>query len=637
MTEDPVEAVIVAGGKGKRMGYLTGSIPKPMLKIAGKPILEHQINFLRCNGIKKVFILVGHLGYVIKDYFDNGRNFDVNIEYFLEDEPLGTSGCMKVLEGKIKNDFLVLYGDLMLDINLDDFVAFHRTKGGAGTLVSHPNDHPYDSDLVIVDDHCKIIGILANDRKPKYYSNLVSAAVYMLSPAVFNYIPKDVPSDFVRNTFPEMLKCSERLYSYKTAEYVKDMGTVDRLGKVSKDFLSGKICRLSKKFKRPAVFMDRDGTLIKKVTLLHKVEDLELFPFSASAIKKINDSDFLVILITNQPVVARNLCDILAIKEIHNKLETLLGEKSAYLNDIYFCPHHPDRGYSEENVEFKMECNCRKPKTGMLRHAAEKYNIDMELSWVIGDTTTDIQTGINAGIQTILVRTGEGGKDKKYQTIPDFTFDNIEDALDFILKDKQKYDLYVKEIVNKVENDKNCDPFIICVSGLARAGKSIFVKLLLQAMQKRGITTQSLSLDNWLVGITERTDYMTMRQRYKYNEIEKDIAKLINQEKILLRRYDPYSRKIVSEGYFSLDGSRCLIVDGIPALDINWLRDIANIKIYIEIYEGTRKERFFSFYKWKDLSDEMVEHLYYKRLVDELPFVEETKKYADVVIRRNGY
>jgi len=298
----------------------------------------------------------------------------------------------------------------------------------------HPNDHPYDSDLVIMGDDCRITNFLPKGRKPQYYANLASAAVYVLSPAVFNYIPEDVSTDFAKDIFPEMLKHQEKIYVYKTAEYIKDMGTIDRFERVNQAFVRGKIRRSSREFSRPAVFMDRDGTLVREINLLHKTEDLELFPFTGSAIKKINKSDYLAFLITNQPVVARNLCDILTVKQIHNKLETLLGKEGAYLNDIYFCPHHPDKGYPEENKDYKIDCNCRKPKTGMIEKAAEEYNIDTDSSWFIGDSTIDIQTGINAGVKTILVRTGQGGKGRKYQCTPDFEFENLEIAIDFILE-----------------------------------------------------------------------------------------------------------------------------------------------------------------------------------------------------------
>jgi uridine kinase len=126
---------------------------------------------------------------------------------------------------------------------------------------------------------------------------------------------------------------------------------------------------------------------------------------------------------------------------------------------------------------------------------------------------------------------------------------------------------------------------------------------------------------------------MTVRERYKYDEIGKDIIKLIRGEKILKKIYDPYSRGVINEGCFSLDGSRCLIIDGVSTLDIEEIRNISNIKIYVEVNEDIRKKRFFNFYKWKDLSDEDIEHLYQRRLVDEVPFIEISKRYADVIVK----
>ena len=626
-------AVIVAGGKGKRFKNVAEDIPKPMVKIGGKPVLEHQINLLYRYGITDIYILIGYLGHIIKDYFKDGRAFGVDIKYSLEDKPLGTSGCVKVLEDKIRDHFIVVYGDIMLDMKFDDFVDFHKSKNGVATLAVHPNDHPYDSDLVVMGNDCRITDFLLKDKIPQYYGNLVSAAVYVLSPSVFNYIPEDVSTDFVKDIFPEMLKHHEKIYGYKTAEYIKDMGTADRFERVSQDFISGKIRKSSREFSRPAVFMDRDGTLVREINLLHKTEDLELFPFTGSAIKKINKSDYLAFLITNQPVVARNLCDISTVRQIHNKLETLLGEEGVYLNDIYFCPHHPDKGYPEENKGYKIDCNCRKPKSGMIEKATKEYSIDVESSWFIGDTSVDIQTGINAGLKTILVRTGQGGKDRKYQCVPDFEFDNLEIAIDFILEKRQTYNRYIDEIINNVEKKNGHLPFIISVGGLARSGKSTFVKLLIQSLQKHGISSQVLSLDNWLLGTNERTNCMTVSKRYKYNEVGRDISRLVNHEEIILKRYDSYSRAIIGEERCSLNDSKCLIVEGVPAMDIDGLRDIANLKAYIEVDETIRKKRFFSFYKWKDIPDKKIEDLYQKRLEDEVPFIKESKIYADIIVR----
>ena len=428
--------VIIAGGKGTRLG-LTDT-PKPMVEIGGKPLLEHHIDLAKQYAIKNIYILSGHLSGVIVDYFGDGRKFGVNITHIIEKSSLGTSGAVKQLENRISERFMVFYGDVFLDVDLKSFIDFDSEADSVANIIVHPNDHPHDSDLVDSNDENIVTAFHSKPHdKNQYYRNLVNAAVYILSPDIFEYIPRHMPSDFGSDIFPLVLQSDKVIRAYKTAEYIKDIGTIERLGKVSRDIISGKVERFSKRHKRPAIFIDRDGTIVRDVDLLHRVEDLELLPFSAAAIKKINDSDYLSFLITNQPVVARNLCDISVIAQIHNKLETLLARERAYLNNIYFCPHHPDKGYPEENSEFKIDCDCRKPKTGMISKAVKEYNVDIESSWFIGDMTADIQTGKNAGMKTILVRTGKAGKDEKFEVSPDYIFDNIGDTVDFILSKKE--------------------------------------------------------------------------------------------------------------------------------------------------------------------------------------------------------
>lgn len=426
--------VIIAGGRGERLRCVTKNIPKPMVKIAGHPLLLRQIEALKRNGIREIYILTGHLGHVIRRYFGDGRSLGVDIRYVQEDRPLGTSGCVKALEGVIKSDFLLVYGDLAFDMDIKGLAAFHKMMSGIGAIVVHPNDHPYDSDIIDMDTDGRITGFITKEKRPAYCANLVNAAIYMLSPDIFRYIRGGEPGDFVKDVFPAALNDRWRLYGYKTAEYIKDIGTVGRLEQAVRDFIRGKIQRLSKgSSKRPAIFFDRDGTLVDYVEQLHAPRDLALYRFSAPALKAVNDSDFLSFLITNQPVVARGLLDINGVKEMNNKLSTLLGEGGAYLDDIFFCPHHPDKGYTGENSAFKVICECRKPKTLMIRSAARKYNVDLKNSWIIGDSTVDVQTGVNAGLRTALVMTGLGGRDGKFGASPDFIFDNVRDAVDFIL------------------------------------------------------------------------------------------------------------------------------------------------------------------------------------------------------------
>ncbi len=434
-----MKTLIIAGGKGIRLGNLTEKTPKPMLKIGDKTVLEHQIDLLKRYKISEIIICTGFLSEVIEEFVANKK--DIGIKCSVESKPLGSAGCIKDLEATLNEDFLVLYGDVMLDMNIDYLINYHFSKKSAATLVAHPNDHPYDSDLLEVDPDNKIVTFLNKPhKKGLVYRNLVNAGIYVLSNKVFDYIQKDKTLDFAKDIFPCMLKSREQIFAYSTPEYIKDMGTKDRIESVKKDFCSGKISRLNLANKRAAIFTDRDGVINKEVDLLSGVEDFQLLPGVTEAIKNINKTEYLTVVVTNQPVVARGLCSIEDVKEIHKKMETLLGKNRAKIDAIYFCPHHPEKGHPSENIKYKIDCSCRKPKTGMIEKAQSDLNIDLEKSFLIGDRTVDIQTAKNAGLTSIGVRGGYGCKDGKYDIQPTYWADDLNDAVNIIknLKIKTK-------------------------------------------------------------------------------------------------------------------------------------------------------------------------------------------------------
>jgi len=433
-----MKAVILAGGKGTRLGSATRGLPKPMVEVAGRPLLVHLLDLLNRYGISEVILLTGYLGEVIEDYFAGGQCCGIKVSCLREDQPLGTSGALGQLKGRLKSDFLLLYGDVFAELKLDRLVTFHQQNSAAVTLVAHPSDHPYDSDLLDADEDGRLKRIICKPHDGLQCGNLGNAAMYVLSPVVFDYIPAAESSDFMRDVFPKMLEKDLPIYAYRTAEYLKDMGTPERFARVSGDVASGRTKRLSLEASRPAIFFDRDGTLIEHVHLLHRPQDLKLIPGVSETLRRVNRSDYLALLVTNQPVVARNLVDFPGLRTIHNRLEQLLGEQGSYLDDICYCPHHPDAGYPEENAALKIACDCRKPKLGMIEALAQQNNIDLSQSWMVGDTSTDIQTGENAGMRTVLVQTGLAGNDGKYQTVADYCCADVSEAVNLILEQSEE-------------------------------------------------------------------------------------------------------------------------------------------------------------------------------------------------------
>ena len=431
-------AVIMAGGKGSRLLSITNDeIPKPMVPVDGKPLLEYQVEKLKTYGIKKIVMIVGHLGEKIVDHFKDGKDFGVEIDYIFEKEPLGTAGAFYYLKDKIDaKDFMLVFGDIFFDMDFDRMEDFHFKNSALTTLLAHPNGHPYDSDLIQTDDTGRVIGFDSKHNVRDYwYDNMVNAGMYIINKRLLDLVKEPVKTDFEKDILANQVKLGASIYAYHTPEYVKDVGTVDRINATVEELKSGLIQSKNLKNKQRAIFLDRDGTMNVSKGFISKADDLELIPGTIDAIKAINKSGALAIVITNQPVIARGECSFEELHNIHNKLKTLLGEKGAFVDDIFYCPHHPDKGFEGEVPELKFDCECRKPKTGMIDEAVKKYNIDLSKSYMVGDSTMDLETARNAGIKSVLVNTGFAGNDGKYDRSCDIEADNLFDAVEKIIKD----------------------------------------------------------------------------------------------------------------------------------------------------------------------------------------------------------
>ena len=413
-----MKVVIMAGGKGTRISSIASDIPKPMIKINDIPVLEHEIKCLCKQGFTDIIITVSHLGNIIMDYFGDGNEFGVNIEYYFEEETLGHAGALFRIKDKLTEDFLLLNADAIFDIDFNRFVQYHKEKGGLVTLFTHPNSHPYDSGLVIADKNGVVLNWLAKeDDRPKYYRNRVNAGLHVLSPKVLE-VEITTPKVDLDRQLLKPLAGTGKMYVYDSPEYVKDMGTPDRYESVKRDFISGVVTGKNLSNKQKAVFLDRDGTINKYVGFLKDIEEFELIDGVCEAIREINKSGYLAVVVTNQPVIARGEVTYEELEEIHNKMETLLGKEGAYVDAIYFCPHHPHSGYEGEIKELKFECECRKPKPGMLLQAAKDFNINLSESWMVGDGENDVIAGLAAGCKAFQLG-------KEYKSILDFVNDNL--------------------------------------------------------------------------------------------------------------------------------------------------------------------------------------------------------------------
>lgn len=452
-------AIIMAGGKGTRIASVTSDIPKPMIPVCGKPVLEREIECLKDQGFKDIILTVSHMGNTIMDYFQDGSRLGVRISYYYEQEPLGNAGALFRLRKEIvdsgDDSFLLLNADAVFNIDFNRFVIAHREKNADVTLFTHPNSHPYDSGLLIASSNGDVFRWLTKeDERPQWYKNRVNAGLHVIKSRVLDEY-MDLLSDTEKTEVADAgvsrnrkaivptgkvdldrklfkpLAGTGKMFVYDSPEYVKDMGTPERYYAVCKDYERGMVESKNLSKKQKAIFLDRDGTINKYVGFLKNINDFELLPYAADAVRRINTSEYLAIVVTNQPVIARGEVTFEELQMIHNKMETLLGEEGAYLDGIYFCPHHPNKGYTGEVTELKVECKCRKPEPGMLLRAAIDFNVDLSHSWMIGDGENDVLAGKKAGTLTGLVET-----DNEVDIGVDIRGKSLLEIVNYILKDE---------------------------------------------------------------------------------------------------------------------------------------------------------------------------------------------------------
>jgi histidinol-phosphate phosphatase family protein len=486
---------ILAGGFGTRLKSRTGDRPKPMIMLAGKPLLQHQIELCRDSGFTEIALLVQHRSEVIRDYFSDGRSLGVKLTYVLEPEPRGTAGALRDALPMLADRFLVLYGDTYLDVNLRQLWRSHIETKADATLFLHPNDHPQDSDLVEVDTEGCVISVLAYPHpQGREARNLVNAALYVLEArGLNNVIPAAGKSDLAKHTFPRLLAEGRRLMGYISPEYIKDIGTPERIDKAERDIAFGLPEKLSERQTRSAVFLDRDGTLIDEVDHLHAPDQLRICQGGSDAIRRLNRDGRLAVVVTNQPVLARGKITVTELGKIHARLDWQLGAGGAYLDRIYYCPHHPDRGFKGEVVELKIDCDCRKPSTGLIDRACQELGIDRSASWIIGDTTSDMEAGRRSGLKTILVETGYAGCDEKYAVKPHYICNTLASAIDWIL-------------TGYVETKRRLAPWIplileskryVFIDGSDHVQMVREAQVLKESLGEFGLVAHTIILNNW--------------------------------------------------------------------------------------------------------------------------------------------
>jgi histidinol-phosphate phosphatase family protein len=620
------EALILAGGKGTRLAKVLNGKPKPLVEIGGIPLLKHQINLLLKFNINKIYLLVNYKANLIQAFLENEYK-EIHFEILEDGEyPLGTGGSILKHLNRLEDRFVVLYGDTFLNVNLDNLNNFHESKKADLTVFAHPNSHPYDSDVIICNSNDKVIEISGYPHKESFYSaNLVNAALYVVEKQILKSLPRLSKKliDFAKDLIPLYLDQKKKIFAYKSREYIKDCGTEDRLEKVENDYFNKRHLILSDNNPIPSVFLDRDGTIIENVDHLNSISQINFLENSLEAIKSFNSNNFLVSIVTNQPVIARGELSPEGLNDIHNFLEWEAGKKGAYFDNILFCPHYPQSGFLGEVKELKINCNCRKPDVGMLQLLSNKYNIDKNKSWIIGDSSADIKCGNDFKIKTILLETGFSGKDNKFFNEPDYVFRDLFIASVFINEEYPK----LINIANQLKiNEKFNNIFI---SGISKSGKSTFSSVLKDFIQKKfKVKCHVIRLDNYMLEPEKRGSFPKIYDLEKIENIFRDRheGKSIT---ILKQRYDKFNRTIVySNDFVTINKNEWVIFEGLISFNLS-NKLFSNNQFYIECDEIKNKERFKRDYIHRGLKENTISDLFQERSL-ERSLVKKQKSYQNL-------
>ena len=613
--------VVLAGGFGTRLRSVLGDVPKVLAPVGGRPVLEHHARLARRYALTDVVALTGVGAEQIDTVCGTGAQWGIPVRCIREPEPIGTAGALLAALPELGERFVVSYGDAMMDVALDRFVAHHVAHGAAATMLLHPNDHPHDSDLVDLDAAGRVRAVHGYPHPAgAEYANLVNAALYVFERAALEPY-RDVMRgrDIAKHLVPRMLADGVSVSGYRSREYIKDLGTPERLARVNRDFESGLIAQRNAEVAAPAVFFDRDGTLNEKVGHLARREQLTLLPGAGTAVRRVNRAGLLAVVLTNQPVIARGECSEEELAAIHGRLDALLGAERAYLDAVYFCAHHPERGFAGERPELKIACDCRKPAIGLALQAVRRLNIDVAQSWMIGDSTVDIEFAARAGLRSVLVQTGNAGRDGRFPRIPDYEFADVDEATAFIT------DHYPPMLARAREIARDILPgAIVALGGLARAGKSTWASVLRQALAERGVAAHRVGLDGWLLPPESRGP--GVRGRYDYDGVARLVAEVTDARcrgeavRLTVRGYDRLACTPVALPGAAAERvvapSDVVIVEGVPALDLPALAE-APVRCFVALPEAQRRERFECDYRRRGETPDRIAALWAEREVDE--------------------
>ena len=383
-------AVVLAGGRGTRSADPT--VAKLAQTIGEDSLMAWHMRLLENSQINEVLVVAGHLGEQVQQLCDSIKHDALTVTVVHEEEQQGTVAALRLAaEHTTANEFLVVLGDILMSFRVDAFLDAWRSSGKQVAVIVHPSSHPEDSDAAFA-SHDGSVRVVPKAAPRHHIPNMSSTGLFAITREGLERYRAQ--RDFGSSVLPEAA-AQHDLLAYVSSHYFKDTGTTERLAAARSDHDREAFARRGTTALRPALFLDRDGVINPVQPEIYTPGDYTLLPGVGAAIREANRHGIPVIVVTNQPGVAKGLMTFETHEAIRARMDRLLGEQGAFVDDYVFCPHHPDAGFEGEVVELKRACDCRKPAPEMAKVAAAQHHLDLARSIMVGDTARD--EGLAAG------------------------------------------------------------------------------------------------------------------------------------------------------------------------------------------------------------------------------------------------
>lgn len=399
-----MQVVVLMGGLGTRLKDYTKQCPKPLVKVNDKPFFEYQLDLLMAWGFKKFLFLIGYKADMIEEYFGDGSDREITIDYCYDGkELLGTGGAVRRAYNKLEDDFMLIYGDSFMDIDYAEALYRYdkgKQNGARALMTVLCNNNRFDKSNVVMDGN-KLV--LYDKHNPTADMDYIDYGVCIYEKSLFDDYAEGEKFDIAK--IQHELSIKGEMTAQIVTKRFYEIGNPDSLAEFT--------AYAKKRFdeSHPAVFLDRDGVIneiawnedIEQLDSPMNIDQVKFLPGVIEGMKEMAKKGYYLFVVTNQPSAAKGKTTLSMLYDINTYIIEELAKEGVIIDDLFMCSHYPKMQPLTKEAFLIRECDCRKPKPGLLYKALRKYNIDLNNSYMVGDSCTDVEAGNAVGAKTVFL------------------------------------------------------------------------------------------------------------------------------------------------------------------------------------------------------------------------------------------